>query len=383
MLTALFKQIFSPRPKPIPLLMLDFLFPNPLSPFRYSEFNHYLRHIPESVLLSTVPAFAKEHALFASRFPQYATRVREFAPNAPLPDCKLAYTVFLSHAMAFLPYLERQDVPLAMTLYPGGNFAFDTAASDAMLARLFAYPHLRQVLVTQASVLEYLKTKGFYTPEKVKLIYGAVIPDLYFGKVPPKRRFKIDKPALDVCFVAFKYTPLGRDKGYDIFIAAAHELARLIPEAQFHVVGNFDQNDIDGGTIRPRIRFHGVMESARFPDFYADMDLIVSPNIPQFMYPGKTDGFPTASCVEASLSGVGMICSDLSGQNTHYRDDDEVCIVAPERDAVVGQVLRYYGDPDAMAKLGINGRSRSMILFDPDVQLSSRLAILKNLIQDT
>jgi len=379
-LSGLLNQILL-RPRPLPLLVLDMAFPSPLSAYRYAEFKHYLAHIPDSVVLTTLPGFDLHHAYFAAHHPALAPRVRAYAPEAPLPPSELAYTVFLSSAIAFLPHIERQGLPLAMTLYPGGDFGIDDAASDARLAQLFAYEHLRKVIVTQVATREYLKAKGYYDPERVEMIYGAVIPGEYFGAAPKKLRFGFEQAELDLCFVAYKYMPAGRDKGYDTFIAAAHALAQRVPEARFHVVGNYGPEDLDVTAIAGAIRFHGIKQTPDFPAFYAGMDLIISPNIPHLLGGGKTDGFPTAACMEASLSGVGLMCSDVMRQNVYYADGSEICIVPPDADAIVERVLHYRGDAQALASLGDLGRARSQALFDPSVQLGARMEILNKLIR--
>jgi lipopolysaccharide transport system ATP-binding protein len=379
-LSGLLKQLLF-RPRTVPLLVLDMAFPSPLSAYRYAEFKHCLTHIPGTVVLSTLPGFEQHHALFAAYHPALAPQVRPFAPDAPLPPSKLVYSVFLNSAHYFLPYVERQGLPLALTLYPGGDFGIDDAASDAKLARLFAYEHLRKVIVTQVATLEYLKAKGFYDPERVELIYGAVIPTEYFGAALAKQRFGLDKPTLDLCFVAYKYMPQGRDKGYDTFIAAAHAIAQRIPEARFHVVGNYGPEDLDVSAIASAVRFHGIKQTPAFPAFYAGMDLIISPNVPHLLGGGKTDGFPTAACVEASLCGVGLMCADVMRQNIYYADGAEICIVPPDADAIVERVLHYRGNAQALAHLGELGRARSQALFDPAIQLGARVELLRKLMR--
>jgi lipopolysaccharide transport system ATP-binding protein len=380
LLSGLIKRVLSPREQ-IPLLMLDLVYPNPLSAFRYAEFTHYLKQIPGSVLLSDVPDFEQHHAFLASKHPLLAPRVRRFDAETMLPAARLVYAVFLGTTDFFLPHIEALGLPLVMTLYPGAGFGLDNPQTDAMLTRMFAYERLRKVIVTQTETLDYLKAKGFYDKERVEMIYGVVIPEPYFGAALPKLRYAVDKPTLDICFVAFKYTPLGQDKGYDTFIAAAHALAQAIPEARFHVVGNFGPEEIDVSAIADVIFFHGVRLSDVLPAFYAQMDLIVCPNIAGRYSGGKIDGFPTAACVEASLCGVALMCSDVAGQNTYYADGTEICVIPPDRDAIVDSVLAYRGNPRALADLGERGRARSMLLFKPEVQLGSRMRILQDLMR--
>lgn len=378
LLSGLIKRVLSPR-KRIPLLMLDPVYPNPMSAFRYAEFTHYLKEIPGSVMLSDVPDFEQHHAFLAARHPLLAPRVRRFDAEAMLPATRLVYNVFLGTTYFFLPYIEELGLPLVMTLYPGAGFGLDNPQSDAMLARMFAYHGLRKVIVTQTETLNYLKAKGYYDAQRVQMIYGVVIPQPYFGAALPRLRYALDKTTLDICFVAYKYTPLGKDKGYDTFIAAAHALAQTMPEARFHVVGNFGPEDIDVGAIADVIYFHGVRLSEDLPAFYAQMDLIVCPNIARLYSEGKIDGFPTAACVEASLCGVGLMCSDMSGQNDYYAEGREICVIPPDRDAIVDSVLAYRGDPRALADLGERGRARSLSLFNSEVQLGSRMRILQDL----
>ena len=40
------------------------------------------------------------------------------------------------------------------------------------------------------------------------------------------------------------------------------------------------------------------------------MDLIISPNVPFVLASGAFDGFPTACCMEAALSGTAMFVTD-------------------------------------------------------------------------
>jgi glycosyltransferase involved in cell wall biosynthesis len=114
----------------------------------------------------------------------------------------------------------------------------------------------------------------------------------------------------------------GLNKGYDVFIEVAKILYNLHgSNIVFHVVGNFDEKDIEVSELKDNIKFYGTRTTDWFPQFYANMDIIMSPNIPlHYIMPevkkSFIDGFPTGCCVEAGFCGTVVFCTDTVNQ-TH------------------------------------------------------------------
>ena len=82
--------------------MLDDYFPNLLTGFRVAEYEAYLARWPSLRIYSAQPDFARCHADYAQVYPQYAGRVRPFAPEAVV-GARLVYLNFLNNAVQFLP----------------------------------------------------------------------------------------------------------------------------------------------------------------------------------------------------------------------------------------------------------------------------------------
>ena len=76
------------------------------------------------------------------------------------------------------------------------------------------------------------------------------------------------------------------------------------------MVGGFGPDEWPLGELGERVRFHGKLSTQELAALFATMDVIASPNQPFMPTPGAFDGFPTASCVEASLAGVALVVSD-------------------------------------------------------------------------
>ena len=374
------------RPVDVDLVILDDIFPQPFSSFRFVEFNNYLAAFPNVVVCSSGTAFklVNELRTFAQVWREYAKSYSKEAPRVLLFThwtvfrAKLAYLVFINNAFSFLPALERQRIPFVFTLYPGGGFALDNPASDTKLRQVMNSLLFRHVIVTQNVTRDYLLRHNFCKPEQITLVYGVVLPEKTSQPAIASDRHILGqgKGTFDICFVAHKYTVRGVDKGYDTFITVARLLMTQLPLVRFHVVGPFDETDIDVHDI-PGLTFYGPQRTTFFVDFYGRMDVIVSPNLAFYLQPGAFDGFPTGSCVEAGLNGVAILCSDQLGQNMHLSDRKDIIITSNSADEITTVLIYYYNHPQELRRIGQAGQQRMQELFSYKSQMMPRLAILR------
>jgi glycosyltransferase involved in cell wall biosynthesis len=350
------------------------------SPFRVAEFTAYLRRFPRSVVLSRHLARHgpedKDARAFAQKYPDLAGRILPLGPDGPPVRCRLAYTVFLWNICQFLPSLEESRTPFVFTLYPGGDFVIDDPHTDRKLARVLRSPGFRKVIVTQNLTRDYLLDKQLCREDQIAFVYGGLFPvDELARAAPPRRAFRRDKEGMDVCFVAFKYTLRGEDKGFDVFLECVRRLLSRLPDARFHVVGNFGPEDAAGLDDR-RLIFHGPQPTSFFPAFYRSMDLIVAPNRPFVLAPGAFDGFPTGCCIEAGVCGVGVLCSDPLGMNCRLKDGRDLVVVPPDAGAICDAVLHYHRHPEALHRLSAAGEKAFRRVFGLAAQLRPRFRAL-------
>jgi glycosyltransferase involved in cell wall biosynthesis len=362
------------------LIILDDFFPSLATAFRIAEINSILTHFESAVVYSTCPD-RQVFQEYADSYPEFANRVRKFHPLRRLKGSG-AYVIFLNNIISYLDYLEKAQLPFVFELYPGGGFYLDDAASDAHLKRVVESPMFRKVIVTQSVTRDYLLSKKFCGEKEIEFVFGVVVLSGALGRAHGHRaRYGLNKKSLDICFVANKYTPPVVYKGYDRFVACARILARRFPEAHFHVVGTFTEDDVELGDLRDRITFYGHQLTSFFPEFYSEMDLIVSPNMPFVARPGSFDGFPTGSCVEAALCGAAMFVSDeLKMNQGRLKEGEEVVIISCEPEDIAETVGRYIVDPSLIAGLAQNGQRAIEELFAVDVQMGPRLKVLSDLL---
>jgi glycosyltransferase involved in cell wall biosynthesis len=364
------------------LIVLDDIFPHLLSAFRIAEFNAYLARYESSIVYSTATSFAalgdkrsfqEVRDEYVSCYPEFAGRAFRFSNK--LLKGRLAYFVFVQNASTFMNVLERSKIPFVFTLYPGGAFRLNQPDSDAILSRVCALPNLRKVITTQKISHEYLL--NYLEPEKVDFIYGGVFPSDQLAKAAiPRKYYRQDKETFDICFVAFKYMARGLDKGYDVFVEVARELTRRYGDIFFHVVGPYDESDIEVSDLRGRIKFYGIRKTEFFPQFYSAMDLILAPNVPFTVFPGAFDGFPTGSCIEAGLCGVAVFSTDALNQNVAFKEAEEIVIVPGNVEQICESVSKYYHDYDALVQLARRGQEAFRTTFAIQTQLEKRFRIL-------
>jgi glycosyltransferase involved in cell wall biosynthesis len=371
--------------EPCDLAILDDVFPHPLSAFRLQEFSVYLEEFPrarvyssgESLRLLGSTPLDRLVSDFKRNHPDHAKQLEPLEKETPL-RARLVYIVFLGNAYVNIDRIEAARTPFVFCLYPGGMFALDNPRSDSMLARVTSSPCFRKVLVTQRITYDYLLQKRFCSHEQIELVFGVVTPSAPDeADYRDKRRFGIDKDTLDICFVAHKYTARGVDKGYDLFVDVARRLRERHGDIRFHVVGGFDEHDIDVTALGDRIAFYGPRPTEWFDEFYRDKDIILSPNRPSAIFPGAFDGFPTGTCVDAGLRRTAVFCSDPLDLNTHFEDGEEIVVVPLDAAKTTAILERHYREPQRLARLADRGCRKMRRLYSLEAQMGPRLALLR------
>ncbi|MDQ0304633.1 glycosyltransferase [Ancylobacter polymorphus] len=368
------------------LLILDDAYPHPQSSFRREEFDTYLALFERARAFSTGSAFSffkdkrsieeliAEHGEGA---PLLRGMVRPMAELPPHLRARCGFTVFANNSWVNLDYFEANAIPFVFTLYPGGGFLLRDPTSDWRLRRIFSSPMFRKVIVTQKITLDYLVDNGFCPRERIEFIYGVVTPATNLDAPSPLPRYGEGKPRLDICFTAHKYTPDGRDKGFDIFLDVARALAARFDDCHFHVVGGFGPEDRPLNGLDGRITFYGNREPDWLRDFYRDKDLILLCNVPFLLLPGAFDGFPTACGSDAMLSEVALFCTDPLHLNGAFEDGRDLVLVPHDTAAIVEKLSWYRANPSALRALARSGRTKAARVYSFEAQLAPRLALLQ------
>lgn len=363
------------------LVILDDFFPNPVSSFRFTEFNHYFREFDKTIALTTGGALSiinerKSIGQFIREYEQdfKGQAVTTFNINKK-PFAKACYTVFLNNAYSFLPYIEKHQLPFVFCLYPGGGFNLNIPETDKKLKAVCQSPYFKGVIVTQQVTYDYLLDKKFCTESQIRFIFGGMLAINHYPIAENRAYYGYTKKTLDVCFMANKYMLGGVDKGFDVFAGVAKNFVKN-QNMRFHVIGSFTKHDVTDYDAA-NIQFHGVKLTAELNPFFESMDIILSPNRPFILSKGAFDGFPTGSCVEASLKGVAMFITDPLSLNTVYQDGVAIEIIEPSVENVVSKLQYYVANPDKLRDLALTGQTRTRFLFSDEIQLRKRVEFLQ------
>lgn len=372
------------------IIIFDNIFPHPVSGFRMEEFKFLLKEFSKSKILLSPYAYEivktpislhKKHIIdFQMQNPALKYKL-EIVKGIVNINSKLFYCVFLSNIDSKLAILEKNKIPFIFTLYPGGGFAMDNELSDAKLKKVCSSKMFRKVIVTQKITKDYLLKNDFCAEDKIEFIFGGVVPQDSLNKnTVDKKYFSEGKDTLDICFCAAKYMPKGIDKGYDVFIELAHSLLSKFSFIKFHIVGGFDEYDIDVTKIKNNITFYGYQNFEDLETLFKEIDILISPNKPFVLSDGAFDGFPLGTVVEAALNGVMVMLSDGLQQNTKFVDQKELIIVESASEVIEEALFNLINNPKVMIEIATTGKSKFQQIYSNEVQMKPRIKILKELI---
>lgn len=387
------------------LIVFDDIFPSKLSSFRYEEFNEYQRRFDNVLFalsgtaLSNISKdlkfetclneYKKDNMNFMYiKYPFTSLKTKKvFEKHLSKFKNKIAYNVFLNNVISnncnTLELLKRYKIPFIFTLYPGGGFVLNNKKVDEKLRKILSSKLMKKVIVTQKITYDYITKKELCNPEKIECIWGIVTPNSMLDlKIENKLYYDNNKKKnLDICFVAYKYSQYGKDKGYDLFIKSAKILFKKYKNVFFHVVGNFDENVIDVRDLKDNIKFYGIQKTEWFENFYKDKDIYISPNRHD-KKSGVFDGFPTGAGTEAALNKLLLVCTDELNQNMLFKDNEDIILIEPNTKNIVEKIEKLYLDPTNIKYISNNGYRIVKKNYSKEKQINGRINIIKNSIKE-
>lgn len=379
-------NIVSKIPKTtLDLLIYDDIFPHPVSGFRLEEFKFLLNHFRKSKILVEPTAYpilqtkVEQHVFDKQFFVKKNKKLKNVfidKENLDKYNIRLFYCIFFHNICKNINWLEENNIPFVFSLTPGGGFEFDNYEIDLKLKELFSSPVFKKVIVTQKIVKEYLIRKKLCEPNKIEFIFGVVVPQETIYRINNKS----EKITFDILFCASKYMPLGLDKGYDDFISIAHKLFKFSDKIRFHVVGGFNEYDIDISEIKDVISFYDYQNSEKLNNIFKNIDIIVSPNKPFILRKGAFDGFPLAVTVEAVLSGAVAIVNDYFCEGSIFNNNEEIIITDGDVETYVEKIKFLFENPDKKNLISELGRKKFIEIYKNENQMLSRVKILESII---
>ncbi|UWY28617.1 glycosyltransferase [Flavobacterium sp. TR2] len=369
------------------LLIFDDIFPHPISGFRLEEFTFLLNCLKKSkiVVLPTAYRFINTPVV------EHKKHIKEFESQFKLKNkvklrkgflninAKVFYCVFLHNISRNLSWLEKHKIPFIFTLYPGGGFELEESKSDNELKKVCESPMFRKVIVTQQITYDYLLKKNICKAESIKFIFGCVVPQISMIKdLVNKKSYLINKKTFDICFCAAKYTPTGKDKGYDVFIEFAKMIALRYDFVKFHIIGGFSESDIDVSDIENKTKFYGYQNFEALGGIYQTMDVLVSPNKAFKLGKGGFDGFPLGTVVEAALNGVVVLIADELKQNSLFIQNEDLIIIDSTSESIMKHIVELIENPQKLYGISQKGRQKFREIYSNEIQMSPRITLIKS-----
>ncbi len=373
------------------LIIIDDVFPNPISSWRHEEFLMYLDKIDASICVlctgSSIGALHQKQGikkyiqLFGKRYPNHKLKVKRFEYFRKV-KVKHAYLLFLDNTSQHLQFLSKNNIPFSFTLYPGAGLFLNQKKTKTSIVKIEKSNLLKNVITTQTITTNYLLDNNLIPKDKIKFIYGVVTPTAMLNLNNNNKEFFINDN-MNIAFVANKQMKGGIDKGYDTFMEAACILAQHSNKFHFHIIGPWEKDDYPTNIPMSNLKYYGMQFNNDLITIYKKIDLIVSPNKPFILKPGAFDGFPTAACSEAALCRVAMMITDPLNLNIHFTNNKDIIIIKPEVEEIIDNALLLLKNPQKLISIATNGEAICKKIYSFQSQIAPRIKMLEQNIKNS
>lgn len=372
------------------IVIYDTIYPNPISGFRLEEFTAYLEYYKNSSIFvnpkdyEVINQNKSKHKLDLNELKsknRILHKKIETISKLSFPKSKLFYCVFLNNIYECLPHIRKNKVNFLFTLYPGGGFDIKSEDSKRKIKEVISSEFFKGVIVTQNFTKQFLIDEIKCNPEKIFFIFGGIVPQYSISSIR-KRKIESNSETINICFAAAKYTKEGKDKGFDIFVDTALELIKKNYNVHFHIIGGFNESDVDLKNLQDKFTFYGYIDYSSLKNIFLEQDIILSPNRPFVLNEGAFDGFPLGTVIEAALNGVVPIVTDELKQNSIF-DIEEIIITKPTKKNFVAEIEILINDLKKLHLISKKTQLKFKEIYSNNNQLTQRINILNKFINDT
>jgi glycosyltransferase involved in cell wall biosynthesis len=307
------------------------------------------------------------------------------------------YNIFFIHSLLFLwPRRRSFDIIHAHTMEWSAIVAArlgkflgkpvlikdSTMNGFASLARFPSGSRLQQMIIMEANFVAMTKAIGAnlleagIPGEKITRIPNGIRLTDGISRAPMKGQViaatHSENPP-HVLFVGNLYQQPA--KGVDILLKAWHKVAALYPDAILDIVGDGDLAEYKKYTanlgIDTTVSFHG--RQSGLPAWYAAATL--------FVLPSRREGMSNA-LMEAMLSGLPCVATDISGSQDLIRSGINGLIVPPADIDRLAEAIRYMlAHPADAAEMGRKARETIVQQLDIDVVAGSYVSLYRKLLK--
>lgn len=279
--------------------------------------------------------------------------MREFQPQVALANS----------AYSFLACLAATKLARVPTVWYEHNNALP---NGRILRRLIR--DARALIVVSATIQKQFSKLVPDAAEKIHVVYNGVATENFRVDATAARAVKQSFGWSETTRVVGTVSRLAAEKNVALFLTAAQNIARAMPDVKFLVVGDGPER----AALQTRFQNKNIVFAGQREDV---SQLLQAMDV--FALSSDTEGFPVA-VVEAMAAARAIVATDVGGVREALSDGECGILIPPrDSDALTHAVMRLLRDDNARRILGERACARATRYFTRARQARKMQTILE------